>query len=191
MIIAVAVNKHFLWRGSREDFTNVWHYDTSVDTTAQELADAVVAKERTVYGRNVNFSKVQAWGPADGTKAQNQMLVQQVLTGTGEVNGFYDTAKELTAVLSWDTGRVNSRGGKIFLRKYMHIGNMTSGDEDSAKGNTAIPAQDRDRYATFGTDMKNLVGLNRASICDRLGRRLPLNTNVKVLPHLRIRQFRR
>jgi len=179
------------WRGVEEEFTNVWHYDATVDTTSQEVADAVVAEEKKVFGQNVKFKKVQVWGPADGTKLQSQMLLQQPLTGFGTTFAGAILAKELTAVISWDTGRVNTRGGRVFLRKYLHLGQWPFSNEDEAKGNVAMPANQQTEMVRFGNAMKNIVGLGRASLCDKRGRKLPLGTDAKVLPHLRIRQFRR
>ncbi len=191
MILGCSVTKSTTWRGISEEYTNVWHFDATVDTTSKEVADAVVAAERALFSGNVNFKKVQVWGPADGTKLQSQMLLQEDLTGQGTAFEGSVMAKELTAVVSWDTGRVNSRGGRIFLRKYLHLGRLNLSDEEAAKGNTALPVATRTTLVDFGNSMKNIVGTGRASLCDKKGRKLPLNTGATVLPHLRIRQFRR
>jgi hypothetical protein len=191
MILGVSVVKAVTWRGIEEEFTNVWHYDASVDTTAESVADAVVDEEKKVFGPNVTFKKVQVWGPADGTALQSQMLVQKDLTGTGTTFPGAVLAKELTAVISWDTGRVNTRGGRIFLRKYLHLGQWPFADEDQAKGNTLMPVNQKTEMERFGNAMKNLVGVAGANICDKKGRKLPLNTGAVCLPHLHTRQFRR
>jgi hypothetical protein len=191
MILGVSVTKSTGWRGIQEEFTNVWHFDATVDTTSKEVADAVVAGERPVFGPNVNFKRVQVWGPADAGPAQNQMLLQEDLTGTGEAFPGAICAKELSVVASWDTGRVNTRGGRIFLRKYLHVGQLNDAGDEAARGNAALPAAVADQYKRNMNAMKNIVGVGRASICDRKGRKLPLNTDVVILPHLHIRQFRR
>jgi hypothetical protein len=191
MILGVAVEKAVTWREKEELFTNVWHYDASVDTSAESVADAVVGSERALFGANVTFKNVKVWGPADGTPLQSQMLVQKTLTGPGTATSGEIMAKEMAAVIAWDTGRLNTRGGRIYLRKYLHLGRGPSTDPEAAKGNTAMTAAEQTRLRDFGNSMKNLVGVAGANICDKKGRKLPLNTGATVLPHLHTRQFRR
>jgi hypothetical protein len=191
MIVGVAVTKRTTWRGIEEEFSNVYHYDTALDATSQEVADAVVAAERTIFANNVFFLNVKVWGPTDGTALQSQMLLQQTLTGSGNAARGSDTAKELTAVVEWDTGRKNTRGGRIFLRKYLHLGSLTEPGEDQAKGNTALVAATVTRLTTYANAVKNALPQGRAAISDKKGRKLPIATDAKVLPHLHTRQFRR
>jgi hypothetical protein len=191
MILGISISKSTTWRGTAEEFANVYHYDATADTMAVDVIDAVVAEERKVMGNNVNFLRAQAWGPADGTKLQSQMLVQKNLTGVGAVATGEITAKEMAAVVQWDTGRVNTRGGKIFYRKYLHIGRLNGTDAEGAKGNGPLLTAAKDLIVAYGNNVKNVVGINGASICDKQGRKLPLNTAPVVLPHLHTRQFRR
>jgi hypothetical protein len=191
MILGVAVTKGTSWRGIAEEFTNVYHYDAAVDTTSDQVADGVVNAERQVFGNNVSYKRVQVYGPADGTILQNRMLLQKDLTGVGAVDTGSVTAKELTAVVSWNTGRVNSRGGRIYLRKYLHVGRIAITDEDQAKGNGPLTPNVREMLESYGNAAKNVVGASGASLCDKKGRKLPLGTNPIVLPHLHTRQFRR
>ncbi len=191
MILGVAVDKAVTWRGEEETFANVWHYDASVDTSSEDVGNAVAAAEKAFFGSNVTFKRVQVWGPADGLPAQSQMLFQKDMTGTGTGSTSTVCALETSAVISWNTGRVNTRGGRIYLRKYLHLGRLAYADEEAAKGNTLLPALERTRIVDFGNSMKNLVGIAGANICDKKGRKLPLNTPAVVLPHLHTRQFRR
>jgi hypothetical protein len=191
MILGVSVTKQTSWRGIQEQFSNVYHYDAAVDVTSKQVADSVVNNEKGLFGASVAFKNVKVWGPADGTKEQSQMLLQEDLTGNGSGAAGSQTAKELSAVVSWDTGRVNSRGGRIFLRKYLHLGNIQGTDEAAAKGNTTLPQADISSIEAYGSLSKNVVGVSGASICDKKGRKLPPNTPAVVLPHLHTRQFRR
>jgi hypothetical protein len=191
MILGCSVTKSTTWRGIEEEFSNVYHFDAAVDTTSQQVADAVVGAERTILGTNVSMKNVKVWGPTDGTKEQSVMLLQQNLTGTGAIIAGSVCAKELSAVLQWDTGRKNTRGGTIFLRKYLHVGAIPDTAEEAAKGNAALPAAAITRFNNFGNSVKNPVGVNGAPLCDKKGRKLPLNTPTKTLTHLHTRQFRR
>ncbi len=191
MIVGVSVTKSTTWRGIEEQYSNVYHFDAAVDTTSDDLANSVVASERAAHAVNVTFKNVKVWGPTDGTKEQSVMLLQKDLTGTGNAVRTYDTAKELTAVVQWDTGRKNSRGGRIFLRKYLHVGALGESGEDQAKGNAALAPATVTRLTTYANNVKNAVGVSGAAISDKKGRKLPVGTPAQVLPHLHTRQFRR
>ncbi len=191
MILGVSVTKRTTWRGIEEEFSNVYHYDAALDATSQEVLDAVVTAEKALMGTNVSFVNGKVWGPTDGTKEQSQMLLQQNLSGTGLITPGAITAKELSAVVQWDTGRKNIRGGRIFLRKYVHLGTINSVDENAAKGNTALPAATQTAIVNYGNAVKNALPQGRAAISDKKGRKLPIATTSAVLPHLHTRQFRR
>jgi hypothetical protein len=191
MIIGVSITKETTWRGKQEQFSNVYHFDTSVDTTSDQVIDSVVSTERTIHSPNVKFVNAKAFGPTDGTKEQNVMLADRPLNLTGTADTSGSTAQELAAVVQWDTGRKNTRGGRIFLRKYLHVGALAIGQDEASKGNTPMNAQQLTKFQTFGKTVQNAVGVNAAPICDAKGRKLPLSTEPQVLPHLHTRQFRR
>jgi hypothetical protein len=119
------------------------------------------------------------------------MLLQEDVGGTGAKPLGVETAKELTAVVQWDTGRKNTRGGKIFLRKYVHLGIIGAADHQAAKGNSALAAADVQAIVDYANKVKNAVGISGANITDKKGRGLPVATPAVVLPHLHTRQFRR
>ncbi len=191
MIAGVSVTKSTTWRGIEEEFSNVYHFDLAVDVTSKQIADEVVTAEKALMGTNVTFKNVKVWGPTDGTKAQSVMLLQEDLTGNGLITPGAVTAKELTAVVQWDTGRKNTRGGRIFLRKYVHLGTLNAVDESAAKGNTQLPAPSVTAIKAYGNKVKNPLSASNAPLTDQKGRTLPLGTDTQVLPHLHTRQFRR
>jgi hypothetical protein len=191
MILGASIVKSTSWRGINEEFTNVYHFDTSINTTSEQVADKLIEHERRFFAANVNFHRVLVWGPADGTKQENRMLVQRDLTGTGEAPVTKIMAKELCLIVQWDTGRVNTRGGKIYLRKYLHKGALAQDDEGAAKGNTALPPSAIAEANDYANYVKNLIGSTGASLCDKQGRKLPLATPAVVIPYAHTRQFRR
>lgn len=191
MIVGCSITKTTTWRGIEEEFSNVYHFDSAADTTSQQIIDGVVTAEAAILGANVNFIGAKVWGPTDGFALQSRMLLQVTLARTGSVSGGAQTAKELSAVVQWDTGRINSRGGRIFLRKYLHLGMLINVDEGAAKGNTPMGGPTLAALKAYADDVQNAVGISGASLSDKKGRKLPLNTNATVLPHLHTRQFRR
>ncbi len=191
MIIGVSITKETTWRGGAEEFSNVYHFDTAVDTTSDEVIDAVVAAEQTVHGPGVAFKNAKAFGPTDGLPAQNVMLADRTLTQFGTMPTAVTAGKELAAVVQWDTGRKNTRGGRIFYRKYLHPGALGTGNDDAGKGNVAMTQAQQDLFVAYGNDVKNAVGLSGANLTDAKGRALPIGTPATVLPHLHTRQFRR
>jgi hypothetical protein len=192
MIRGISVEKRVTWREQPEDFANVYHYDSDATVSSEELLDAIVAAERPMFVNAVSYIRGQVWGPTDGTKEQSQMLFQKNLSGLGTSSVGSLTPSENTAVLSWDTGRVNTRGGRVYLRKYLHVcGISATSQTAAAMGNNALPASEILKYKNFGNSIKTIIGASGAHLCDKKGRRLPLGTDCKVLPHLRIRQFRR
>ncbi len=191
MIIGVAITKETSWRGQQEEFSNVYNYDTSTEVTSEQVIDAVVTAEKGVFGSNVTFKNAKAYGPVDGTKLQNVMLKQKTLTGTGQVATGTVAAKELSIVVMYDTGRLNTRGGRIFFRKYLHVGRLQGTDEEGAKGNQPLNTTAKELVVTYANAIKNPVGVSGASLCDKQGRKLPVNTTGRILPNMHTRQFRR
>jgi hypothetical protein len=191
MILGVSITKRTTWRGIEEEFSNVYHFSTDVGTTSDQVVDGVLAAEREIFGNNVVFVNAKVWGPTDGTQLQSRMLLQRNFANSGNLATGAITAKELAVVVEWDTGRINLRGGRIFLRKYLHVGRLASTDEEAAKGNTPIAASTLTAVAAYAADVQNAVGVSAAPLCDEKGRVLPINTTAKILPHLHTRQFRR
>jgi hypothetical protein len=191
MILGVSLTKRTTWRGIEEEFSNVYHFQTAVDVTSDQVVDGVLAAEREIFGNNVTFVNAKVWGPTDGTALQSRMLLQRDFANSGNLAVGAITAKELAAVVQWDTGRINLRGGRIFLRKYLHVGRLAASDEEAAKGNAPMQASSITALTAYADDVKNAVGLSGADLCDEKGRLLPFNTPAIVLPHLHTRQFRR
>jgi hypothetical protein len=191
MIIGVSITKETTWRGASEEFSNVYHFQTAADVTSKQVIAEVVKAEQTVHGPGVHFKNAKAFGPTDGLKAQNVMLEDITLDAYGTMPTAVTAGKELAAVVQWDTGRKNTRGGRIFYRKYLHPGALGAGNDDAGKGNVAMTQAQQDLFVAFGNDVKNAVGLSGADLTDAKGRTLPFNTPATVLPHLHTRQFRR
>ncbi len=193
MIMGVTIEKSTTWRGEEEFFSNVYHYNTAVGQSAESVINALVTIEKPYFGSVVAFKRGRAFGPTDQGKAANVMLFEKPLTGLGTSQSTVSCPREMTILVSWDTGRKNTRGKPIYLRKYLHVGNIGSqAGQEAANGNVALPQGEIDKHVNYGNQVKNIetIGGQMANLTDRLGRGLPLATPTAVNQFMRIRQFR-
>ena len=120
---AVSITKRITWRGSTEQFSNVYHYDTSspitTDSGWQNLVDQIVALEKPVHYNVVTFVTSRVWGPTNAGPAASETRLIYDLTGTGTGSGGRLYA-EACVVAQFFLGRATGSGRKRFLRKYIH-----------------------------------------------------------------------
>lgn len=198
----ISITKSTSWRGSNEEFSNVYHYDTSTvintDSGWEALVNDIVSREKDIHGQNVNFLRARVWGPTYEASEETQALKDASimrwvgdLTGTGNIPSTYPIAKELAICVSFYVGR-SARGYKRFLRKYWHVGAISAGstDPNDRMGNTALPVATRDSAKAVFEALKTVsVGGFSHDLCTPGGDHLPLGSNAIVLAHLRTRQF--
>jgi len=133
---SIVLVKRFSYRGQNEEFSNKYHFSgtTPVDAAAwKTLADAIIAQEITTVPNTVSW--VRAYGYAAGnensvaqidyTVAPNTPAVGTLAVGTGVT-----TPGDIAATIRWYTGQTNSRGKKIYCRKYMHAALHLNTDAD-------------------------------------------------------------
>lgn len=197
MIIGVHITMDRTWRGSKEEFENVFHYNTGVgavnETDLNEIVDDVVSTLRPIFGSSVGFKRARVHGPTNLTKVEDVMLLVKDLTGTGskaETNGLIPP--EFTYVVQMYVGR-GPKGGKQFLRKYFHSCVNVGGDStDVTLGISALTTATRTTFQNVFESLKNvIVGTATWTICTPAGKGLPLNTVAVCLPYLHVRQFKR
>lgn len=192
----IQVTKKITWRGAAEEFSNVWHYDLDAfqdDAGWDELVNKIVAVERPMHGGQVTFLRARVFGPTNAGKAANIMRYVKDLSGTGTLSGAGKMPFEMTFVGQFYVGR-GPKGGKQFLRKYIHACAMPSSTStsDTNFGNAPLVQADKQPFIDGMMSAKNLTVLaNNAPICTPLGKHLPLGTNVQLLNYLHTRQFRR
>ncbi len=193
---AVSVTMSTLVKGIDEQFSNVFHFDVDVpfDTESgwESLGDQVVAAIRPLFSNRVNFRRYRIHGRTDTTKAEDQMRFVKDLTGTGTLSVNFDIAPELAVVADVYVGR-GPKGGKQFLRKFIHsCGLNSSGSSDAAQGRTAIPSAGRTVFVNALNSLKvvSVAGFDHP-VCTPNGKRLPLGSTWEVNPYVATRQFRR
>ncbi len=121
MRIGIQITKSVLFRGVQQEFHNIYHFNlaTAVTAPSENLVDELVTKERTLHAASVAFRRAAVWS-AGGTKAQNQMLFQKNLSGTGNETNAASMDRERAILIRWPAG-FDSRGMPVYLRKWYHV----------------------------------------------------------------------
>lgn len=119
----LSVLKRCPFRGGIQHFSNTYYYEGALPNTAsvdlEGLADKVVAIEKANHGNQTTFVQVRLWS-ADGTPAENEMIVDKPLTGTGAKTPFTAQDRERAYLIQFRAG-VDSRGRPVYLRKWFHF----------------------------------------------------------------------
>jgi len=123
---SITIVKSFTYRGQPEEFSNTYHFTgtTPANTAAwKALADAIIAAEKLAVQPSVSF--VRAYGYEAGTEhsvAQIDYAVapNTIVVGTQPFPSGVAVPGDIALTIRWETGRLNSRGKKIYCRKYMH-----------------------------------------------------------------------
>lgn len=162
MQIGVSITKSVVFRNSVQEFSNVYHYEVPGGgvgpVAAEAIIDRIVVLEKTWHSTGVSFKAAKCWS-SGGTVAQNVMIFQKLLTGTGSVAVSAAMDKERAFLFQWPAG-FDSRGHPVKLKKWYHsccnfpgvaIGNPELTNEDS------ISQSERDSAETTVSAIHPLV----------------------------------
>lgn len=122
-IFAVSIKKELDWRGSVQQFSNVYHYKTQLVEPFEDRAviNAIMAAEKPVHAASVRFVEGRTWGPVGSDQARNVMREIVDLRGNaGSVATTSTMYKELAWLCVWPLGRYGVRNRPQFLRKWLH-----------------------------------------------------------------------
>src|SRR5215204_349550 len=119
----LAIQKRVAYRGGIQHFNNTYYYQTDIGTANLNdlnlLVDEVVAKEKAMFATAVTFVQARLWSQI-GTPAENEMLIDKALTGTGAlIPGAYHD-RERAFLVRWRAG-VDTKGRPVYLRKWWHL----------------------------------------------------------------------
>jgi len=154
-----------------EEYSNQYHLSGSVpssDANWLTLIDALIAQEKTIYPSNTVV--VRAYGYDSDAEDATAVYVKDYLAGGG--SGTPGTLTVGTNVrcpgdaavwVRWGTSRFNSRGKRIYLRKYFHPA-YSSG---ASTPDIAISAQ-LTALGNFGVKMRDASFAESRTIRSRL-----------------------
>jgi hypothetical protein len=151
MSYGVSVTKSISFRGAAQEFSNTYFYEMSIGTMSQAIAenllDQVVALEKAIHGNTVSFVRGRVWS-AGGTKAENEMIFQKPLSGTGADSNVGSSIDRERAFLVRIRAGQDSRGRPVYLRKWWHL-------DISAIQGTSISAGQMQNTAPLTTAQRN------------------------------------
>jgi hypothetical protein len=118
----ISILKSTAFRDSIQEFSNIYHYAGigSMPNAAQAnaLIDELTANEKVFHSSAVSFVRGMLW-KADGTKAENVMISQKLLSGEGSTPTTPGFDRERAFLVQWPAG-TNSRGKPVRLKKWYH-----------------------------------------------------------------------
>jgi hypothetical protein len=134
---SVVIVKSFTYRGLPEEFSNKYHFSGGSPANLSQwevLARDLATLEKTTVPSSVKF--VRAYGYQAGIE---HSVAQVDLVNPGPIiwGTFTPTdadavcSGDVAATIRWNTGQLNSRGKKIYCRKYMHAVYHAAGDPDA------------------------------------------------------------
>jgi hypothetical protein len=120
--IGISITKRVPFRDSTQEFNNTYHYARLAGNPdpagAESLLDELVNNEKQFHGSQVTFVFGRVWS-SGGSQAQNQMIFQKGLSGVGAAANQTNLDRERAFLIQWPAG-VDSRGHKVYLRKWYH-----------------------------------------------------------------------
>jgi hypothetical protein len=119
--IGVSITKATSFRGVQQEFSNIYYYEMLSlpdQAAADTLIDNLVTLEKTFHATSVTFIRGRLWSQV-GTPAQNNMISQKNLSGTGARTADTQMDKERAFLFRLRAGN-DSRGNPVYLRKWYH-----------------------------------------------------------------------
>jgi hypothetical protein len=153
-VTGLTVVKRFTYRTDpTEEFSNTYHFKNPPpgdDASWQVLLDDVVNHEKAVFPPDVFYARAYGYD-SDDPNAHNVFVHEYPDTGgpagTFPITGsFARFAGDQASLCLWTTSRLNTRGKKIYLRKYFHAGFTESAGGDALE-------------TTYLVALQNFVGL--------------------------------
>lgn len=187
----LTVIKRFNYRGNaNEEWSNSYALTgaTPVDSAAwRTLFDALVAQEKLLYWNSTNviggygYNKIPAKGDHAEWSVDLTVSPNVIVPGTfaGGGNG---VAGDQAAWVRWGLDRFNTRGKRVYLRKYFHDGAVAT-----STPNTLFPAYQTGLTA-FAAKMWDGTFAGGRKVCDKNGE-VPIGAAVS--PYITTRTLKR
>jgi hypothetical protein len=173
--MGITIIKSMLYRGVAEEWSNHYHLsgpDPADRAAFKTLVDLVVTQEKVCYTSTSNVVRVYAYNAADdpahnvnshATWSWDYTIsplapVPGTLTLTASTE--HGISGDQAYWIRWDSGRLNSKGKKIWLRKYMHQGCAINNTPDTLTSTTITNANAFGAFleGSIGADARHIVG---------------------------------
>jgi hypothetical protein len=161
-LVGVSITKRCAFRDSTQEFSNVYHYSYTglnpSETLAGQIAAAIVTIEKTFHSTDVTFMRYRVWS-AGGSIAQNTMIAQGLLSGTGSAATSTAMDRERAVLVQWPAG-FDSRGHAVRLKKWFHscgaFGTVTM-TNTHLTGASGFSSADRTTIQNYVDDLEPLL----------------------------------
>jgi hypothetical protein len=151
------------FRGGTQHFSNVFHYGSLAANPSAGDANDLIAEAvgilKGLHSTDVSFVKARLWS-SGGTQAQNQMIAENTLTGTGTLSTQAEMDPERAILIQWPAG-LDSLGRKVYLRKWFHCCSGVFGGVGMTSGHR--------KQTTAFTSAERTTMANAADALTRLG----------------------
>lgn len=188
----VTVEKEFTFRDTAERFANIYHYRIAapIESDYNTLAEAVLARDRLVYGSAVTYKTVRVFGPTEGDPDENRMRLVKDVTGTG--SGTFTTTpvyRELSIVPAIYVGRSPIKHRKVFVRKFIRVTHLKTSSDSPTNGDLSQATKD---WANSWMNGNKLITHNaiQFSMCTPRDVAVPGDNQSYTLHFMRIRQLK-
>jgi hypothetical protein len=194
--ISVSIIKRCAFRDAVQHFSNVYTYgslepNSAAYLEADVIIDEIVAMEKQIHSNAVTFEHARMWS-SGGTIAENQMLYEKALTGTGTPTNNGDVDRERALLCQWPAG-VDSRGRPVYLRKWYHPMTLNlagSAIPSGAVGNTTVlPTAFRNAVAAIVGGINSVGVASLWGLIAESGRERDSFANPTVHPYFEHHQF--
>lgn len=181
--IGVSITKSTSFRGSTQEFTNVYYYEIGImpdASAANTIIDNLTTMEKTFHSTLVTFVRGRLWSQV-GAPGSNEMISQKNLSGTGARTSVTGMDKERAYLVRLRAGN-DSRGNPVYFRKWYHsCGQFTSA--------TGISTGQLDQTSQISAGDKALIvaavagigdangSANAPKLCSKVGRLATVGAN--------------
>lgn len=181
---SITIRKAFTYRGVREEYHNKYHFSGTVPGNTADwraLALAIWNLERANLVQDVEYVGYLGHEAGNEFAVANEDFLGSALTGRqGSQTQDADPAPGDAAIwVRWATDQRNSRGTRIYLRKFFH-GFVSVGD--------TITSGARAGWLTYASGMKDGTLPGGAKICGPQG---AVAGTAAVSPYVGFRQLKR
>lgn len=165
--IGVSITKSTSFRGSTQEFSNVYYYNCSAlpdATQADAVIDALATLEKTWHATTVTFVRGRLWSET-GSASGNNMISQKNLTGTGSRTTVAGMDKERAFLFRIRAG-TDTRGQPVYLRKWYHACGQFFSAQSVSSGildnTSSIPSADKTTMNTAvqAVELLTVNGIN-------------------------------
>lgn len=176
--VGVSITKSTPFRGSTQEFSNVYFYEVSAYPDASQadtMIDNLTTLEKTFHASGVQFVRGRLWKET-GSKLTSEMISQKTLSGFGARAPVTSFDPERAFLVRLRAG-IDSRGNPVYLRKWYHsVGAFYSGQTVSSGNLTQQSALTTTERGNIVTAMQAIGDANGSALTPKIcakGGRLP------------------